>query len=98
MFLLNLCRAGGDIVCIDHFDPMSTTAGRERYVKVTHSFSLAGKPFRIVDEFRITLLEGEMSAITPGFDWIYIDRSHEADHTFLDGELAWHLAREGSIP
>ena len=82
MFLLNLCRDGGDIVCIDHFD------------LITHSFSLARKPFRIVEEFRMTLLEEDMSVITPGFDWIYIDRSREADHMFLDGELAWHLARE----
>ncbi|KAJ4472008.1 glycosyltransferase family 8 protein [Lentinula aciculospora] len=32
-----------------------------------------------------------------GFDWIYIDGSHEADDTFLDGELAWRLARKGAI-
>jgi hypothetical protein len=87
VFILNLCHAGDDIICIDHFDLMCTTAGREQCVNVMHR-----------DEFRMTLLEEDLSAITPGFDWIYIDRSHEADHTFLDGDLAWRLARTGSIP
>ncbi|KAJ3713930.1 nucleotide-diphospho-sugar transferase [Lentinula raphanica] len=32
-----------------------------------------------------------------GFDWVYIDGSHEADDTSLDGELAWRLARKGAI-
>jgi predicted O-methyltransferase YrrM len=102
VFLLtHLCRDGGDIVCIDHFDLMGTPAGRERHVKVTHNLSLTGKPFRIMDEFSVpalmTLLEEEMSAMTPGFDWIYVDGSHEADDTFLDGELVWRLARKGAI-
>jgi predicted O-methyltransferase YrrM len=102
VFLLdNLCHDGGDIVCIDHFDLMGTPAGRERHAKVMHNFSLTGKPFRIMDEFSVpalmTLLEEEMSAERPGFDWVYIDGSHEADDTFLDGELVWRLARKGAI-
>jgi predicted O-methyltransferase YrrM len=80
---------------------MGTPAGRERYDKVLHNFSLTGKPFRIMDEFSvpalITLLQEEMSAQSPGFDWIYIDGSHEADDTFLDGELAWRLGKKGAI-
>jgi len=45
----------------------------------------------------MTLLEEEMEVAVPGFDWIYIDGSHEADDTFLDGELVWRLARKGAI-
>jgi hypothetical protein len=102
VFLLtHLCSDGGEIVCIDHFDLLGTPAGRERHVKVTHNLTLTGRPFRIMDEFSVPalmiLLEEEISATTPGFDWIYIDGSHEADDTFLDGELAWRLARKGAI-
>lgn len=102
VFLLtHLCGNGGEIVCIDHFDLLGTPAGRERHVKVMHNFSLTGKSFRIMEEFSVpalmTLLEEEMSAMKPGFDWIYIDGSHEADDTFLDGELAWRLARKDAI-
>lgn len=43
------------------------------------------------------LLEEEMTVADPGFDWIYIDGSHEADDTFLDAELAWRLARRGAV-
>ena len=32
-----------------------------------------------------------------GFDWVYVDGSHEADDTLLDGELAWRLARRGAV-
>ncbi|GBE79089.1 glycosyltransferase family 8 protein [Sparassis crispa] len=102
VFLLTeLCAKGGDIVCVDHFDLMRTSAGRERYAKITHNLTLTRKPFRILDQFSfpalMTLLEEEMSAADPGFDWIYIDGSHEADDTFLDGELAWRLAKKGAI-
>jgi lipopolysaccharide biosynthesis glycosyltransferase len=102
VFLLTqLCRDGGEIVCIDHFDLLDTPAGRERHAKVKHNFSLTGKPFRIMDKFSVpalmTLLEEEMLAMTPGFDWIYIDGSHEAADTFLDGELAWRMAKKGAI-
>jgi lipopolysaccharide biosynthesis glycosyltransferase len=45
----------------------------------------------------MTLLQEEMTAAEPGFDWIYIDGSHEADDTFLDAELAWRLAKSGAI-
>jgi predicted O-methyltransferase YrrM len=102
VFLLtHLCRDGGEIVCIDHFDLLGTPAGRERRATVELNFSLTGKPFRIMDKFSVpalmTLLEEEMEVMIPGFDWIYIDGSHEADDTFLDGELVWRLARKGAI-
>ncbi|KII96013.1 glycosyltransferase family 8 protein [Plicaturopsis crispa FD-325 SS-3] len=102
VFLLNnLCKAGGEIVCIDHFDLMHTPAGIERYAKVRHNLSLTGKPHRIIDDFSVpalmTLLQEEMSSAHPGFDWIYVDGSHEADDTLLDGELVWRLARKGAI-
>lgn len=102
VFLITqLCHNGGEIVCIDHFDLMRTTAGRERYAKVIHNLSLTGEHFRVMDEFSIpalmTLLEEEMVSVDPGFDWIYVDGSHEADDTFLDGEMVWRLARKGAI-
>ncbi|KAI0722041.1 glycosyl transferase [Cerioporus squamosus] len=102
VFLLTeLCRDGGELVAIDHFDLMTTEAGRERYRKLTYNLSLTGRPFRIIDEFSVpglmTLLTEEMSATEPGFDWVYVDGSHEADDTFLDGELAWRLARKGAV-
>ncbi|KAL1939691.1 hypothetical protein VTO73DRAFT_9724 [Trametes versicolor] len=102
IFLLTeLCRAGGEIVCIDHFDLMQTAAGRERHRKLTHNLALTAKPFRILPMFSVpalmTLLTEEMSAAQPGFDWVYVDGSHEADDTFLDGELAWRLARKGAV-
>ncbi|KAI0676708.1 glycosyl transferase [Trametes maxima] len=96
-----LCKDGGEIVCIDHFDLMHTEAGRERHRKLTHNLSLTKRPFRILDEFSVpglmTLLTEEMSTAQPGFDWVYIDGSHEADDTLLDGELAWRLARKDAI-
>ncbi|KAI9063493.1 glycosyltransferase family 8 protein [Trametes sanguinea] len=102
VFLLTeLCKNGGEIVCIDHFDLMDTPAGRERHRKLTHNLTLTSKPFRILAEFSVpalmTLLVEEMSQTQPGFDWIYVDGSHEADDTFLDGELAWRLARKGAV-
>ncbi|KAG9014684.1 hypothetical protein FRB94_010531 [Tulasnella sp. JGI-2019a] len=99
--LETLCAQAGSIVCIDHFDLMQTPLGRERYQKVSHNLTVTGKPFRILDDFSVPalflLLTEEMESSTPGFDWIYIDGSHEADDTFLDGELAWRLARDGAI-
>ncbi|CDO74188.1 Glycosyltransferase Family 8 protein [Trametes cinnabarina] len=102
VFLLTeLCKDGGEIVCIDHFDLMKTAGGRERHRKLTHNLAITGKPFRILGEFSVpalmTLLTEEMSREQPGFNWIYVDGSHEADDTFLDGELAWRLARNGAI-
>ncbi|TFY60604.1 hypothetical protein EVJ58_g5039 [Rhodofomes roseus] len=96
-----LCGEGGEVVCIDHFDLMQSAAGRERYSKITHNLSLTGKRFRILDEFSfpalMVLLKEEMDYPNPGYDWIYVDGSHEADDTFLDGELVWRLARKGAI-
>ena len=99
--LTELCLNGGELVCIDHFDLMKTEAARERHAKLHRNLSLTGKSYRVIEEFSVpglmTLLREEMSATCPGFDWIYVDGSHEADDTFLDGELAWRLAREGAI-
>ncbi|KAJ7459890.1 glycosyltransferase family 8 protein [Mycena latifolia] len=102
VFLLTeLCRSGGEIVCIDHFDLLKTTAGRERYKKLTHNLELTKGRFRVMDEFSVPaltkLLEEETMCATPGYDWIYVDGSHEASDTFLDGELAWRLAKKGAI-
>ena len=80
---------------------MRTQAGRERYSKIQHNLTLAGGCFRIKDKFSVPalmeVLVEEMSAAEPGFDWVYVDGSHEADDTFLDGELAWRLARKGAV-
>ncbi|KAF8622025.1 hypothetical protein AX15_007315 [Amanita polypyramis BW_CC] len=102
VFLLNtLCSKGGEIVCIDHFDLFHSEAGKARFARMQHNLRSTGKPFRILSEFSFTalmkLLEEEIKVPNPGFDWIYVDGSHEADDTFLDGELAWRLAREGAI-
>ncbi|KAG8888582.1 hypothetical protein FRB98_007346 [Tulasnella sp. 332] len=102
VFLLeHLCSKAGSIVCIDHFDLMKTPEGRERHDKVMHNLTATGRPFRILDNFSVpalfTVLNEEISSPEPGFDWIYIDESHDADDTFLDGELAWRLARNGAI-
>ncbi len=99
--LTNLCCNGGELVCIDHFDFMKTKAARERHAKLHHNLSLTGKSYRIIQQFSvpglIALLREEMCTTCPGFDWVYVDGSHEADDTFLDGELAWRLARKGAI-
>jgi lipopolysaccharide biosynthesis glycosyltransferase/predicted O-methyltransferase YrrM len=92
------------IVCIDHFDLLRTAAGRERHAKVVHNLALTGSPFRILDDFSIpglmTLLKEEALANQDGgFDFVYINGHHEADHddTFLDVELAWRLTRPGGL-
>ncbi|KAJ6559164.1 glycosyltransferase family 8 protein [Mycena vulgaris] len=102
VFLLTeLCSNGGELVCIDRFDLLRTTAGRERYKKVAHNLELTKKRFRVMDEFSVPalmqLLEEETTCATPGYDWIYVDGSHEANDTFLDGELVWRLAKKGAI-
>ncbi|KAF8961161.1 glycosyltransferase family 8 protein [Flammula alnicola] len=102
VFLLdNLCKDGGEIICIDHFDLLQTEAGRLRFDRINHNLKLTGKKSRVLEKFSVpalmTILEEEMSATHPGFDWIYIDGSHEAHDTMLDGELAWRLARKGAI-
>ncbi|KXN88391.1 hypothetical protein AN958_07373 [Leucoagaricus sp. SymC.cos] len=104
VFLLTeLCNPGGFIVCIDHFDIMNTAAGRERYEKIQHNLRLAGPNdnYRVLPQFSfpalMSLLEEEIGRKEPGFDWIYIDGSHEADDTLLDGELCWRLAKKGAI-
>lgn len=102
VFLLtNLCKAAGEVVCIDHFDMLDTPGGCARFDRINRNLTLAGGKFRVLDEFSVPglmmLLEEEMLSETPGFDWIYIDGSHEASDTLLDGELVWRLARKGSI-
>jgi lipopolysaccharide biosynthesis glycosyltransferase/predicted O-methyltransferase YrrM len=102
VFLLTeLCKTEGEIVCIDHFDLMQTQAGRDRFSKIEHNLAMAGGRSSIKANFSVPalmeLLIEDMSAAEPGFDWIYVDGSHEADDTFLDGELAWRLARKGAV-
>jgi lipopolysaccharide biosynthesis glycosyltransferase/predicted O-methyltransferase YrrM len=102
VFLLTeLCAQSGSIVCIDHFDLLNTPAGIERRRKILHNLALTGRPFRVVEAFSVPglmgVLQEEIHSEEPGFDWVYIDGSHEADDTFLDGELAWRLARRGAI-
>jgi len=44
------------------------------------------------------VLVEEMFAKELGFDWVYVEGSHEAPvDTFPDGELAWRLARCGKV-
>ena len=80
---------------------MNTEAGRDRHKKVMHNLSITGKPFRVIEGFSfpslMTVLEEQISAQDPGFDWVYVDGSHEADDTLLDGELAWRLAKKGAV-
>ncbi|PSS31980.1 hypothetical protein PHLCEN_2v2222 [Hermanssonia centrifuga] len=99
--LTELCGSRGSLVCIDHFDLMKTEAGRKRYAQLQHNLTLTGKPFRVVSEFSVpalmSLLQEAITADDPGFDWIYVDGSHRADDTFLDGELAWRLAKKGAV-
>lgn len=99
--LTELCSDHGSLVCIDHFDGFRTEAGRERYAKVIHNFGLTGRPHRVLPQFSVpalmTLLQEATRESSPGFDWIYVDGSHEASDTLLDGELVWRLARKGSI-
>ncbi|KAF9066984.1 glycosyltransferase family 8 protein [Rhodocollybia butyracea] len=111
--LQDLTAANPEIVCIDHFDLFRTPAGRERFRKINHNLLLTKKPFRVLAQFSVPalmeLLEQEILKEDPkvpdigaeneqsGFDWVYIDGSHEADDTFLDGELAWRLARKGAV-
>lgn len=102
VFLLTeLCKMEGEIICIDHFDLMRTQAGRDRYARIEHNLALTGGRFRIKGKFSVPalmeVLIEEISVAEPGFDWIYVDGSHEADDTFLDGELAWRLARKGAV-
>ena len=99
--LTKICNTPDSLlVCIDHFDLLRTVAGRERHAKVVHNLTLTGSPFRILDEFSIpglmTILNEEALADQDGgFDFVYIDGSHEANDTFLDAELAWRLTRPG---
>ncbi|KAK6988601.1 glycosyltransferase family 8 protein [Favolaschia claudopus] len=98
----NFCNThNSELICIDHFDLHRTADGRERYEKMQHNLSLPGFPFRIIDEFSTVglyrLLEEEIEAPKGGFDFVYVDGSHEADDTFLDAELAWRLTRQGAI-
>ncbi|KZT20642.1 glycosyltransferase family 8 protein [Neolentinus lepideus HHB14362 ss-1] len=102
VFLLNeLCADGGEVVCIDHFDLMAAPAGRERYRKLVHNLTLTGKKFRVIDEFSMPglmrLLHEHVQSKSRGFDWVYVDGSHEADDTLLDGELTWRLANDGAV-
>ena len=101
--LTKICNTPDSLlVCIDHFDLLGTVAGRERHAKLVHNLTLTGSPFRILDDFSIPglmvlLNEEALANQDGGFDFVYIDGSHEADDTFLDGELAWRLTRPGGL-
>ena len=88
-------------MCIDHFELLTTQAGKDCHEKILHNLSLTGRPFRLIEKFSVpglmTLLEEAIKGETAGFDWLYIDGSHRADDTLLDAELAWRLANEGAI-
>ncbi|KAE9397628.1 glycosyl transferase [Gymnopus androsaceus JB14] len=102
-------KHGGEIVCIDHFDLFRTDAGKTRFELINRNLQATGKPFRVLSQFSVPalmrLLEEEIllemststSVRSQGFDWIYIDGSHEADDTLLDAELAWRLARKDAV-
>jgi predicted O-methyltransferase YrrM len=100
-FLQNLCGRKGDLTCIDHFDLLRTKEGRERHERVIHNFGLTGGKHRVLCEYSVPglykLLLEALSSPEPGYDWIYVDGSHEGDDTCLDGELAWRIAREGAV-
>ncbi|KAL1743630.1 glycosyltransferase family 8 protein [Schizophyllum fasciatum] len=104
VFLLEeLCKKAGELVTIDHYDLLQTDAGRARRTRVAHNLRLAGGRARVVEAFSVPGLmavlrdEAQAAATAAGFDWIYVDGSHRADDTFLDGELVWRLARKGAI-
>ncbi|VDB85569.1 unnamed protein product [Peniophora sp. CBMAI 1063] len=109
VFLLEeLCGTHGTLVCIDHFDLFRTQAGKARFETVQHNLRVANAAnrARVIADFSVPALmqvlreeialdeSGEGEA---GFDFVYIDGSHEADDTLLDGELAWRLARKGAV-
>ncbi|KDR73219.1 hypothetical protein GALMADRAFT_228328 [Galerina marginata CBS 339.88] len=102
VFLLNnLCKDGGEIFCIDHFDLFNTEVGQQRFERINHNLALTGKKSRILPQFSVpalmNILEAETTSDNPGFDWIYVDGSYEADDTMLDGELVWRVAKKGAI-
>uniref|UniRef100_D8Q053 Glycosyltransferase family 8 protein n=1 Tax=Schizophyllum commune (strain H4-8 / FGSC 9210) TaxID=578458 RepID=D8Q053_SCHCM len=104
VFLLEeLCKDAGELVTIDHYDMLQTEAGRARRARVERNLRLAGGRSRVIEAFSVpglmTVLrdETEAAVAAAGFDWLYVDGSHRADDTFLDGELVWRLARKGAI-
>ncbi|KAH7320417.1 nucleotide-diphospho-sugar transferase [Rhizoctonia solani] len=66
-----------------------------------HNLNTTGLRYRIIPQFSVPALMKLLNEATyesnPGYDWIYIDGSHEASDTLLDGELAWRLARKDSV-
>lgn len=73
VFLLNsICKNGGEIVCIDHFDLLQTVAGQERYSKINQNLALTGQKYRILPQFSVPALMEVLSEETvspsPGFD------------------------------
>ncbi|KZV68799.1 glycosyltransferase family 8 protein [Peniophora sp. CONT] len=109
VFLLEeLCGSDGTLLCIDHFDLFRTPTGKARFETVQHNLRASGAEdrTRVIADFSVPALmrvlreeialdEGKDGKA--GFDFLYIDGSHEADDTMLDGELAWRLARKGAI-
>ncbi|TRM63935.1 glycosyltransferase family 8 protein [Schizophyllum amplum] len=102
VFLLQeLCKDTGELVTIDHYDLLQTEEGRKRRARVGHNLGIAGGASRVIEAFSVpglmSVLGEETTSAAPGFDWIYVDGSHRADDTLLDGELVWRLARAGAI-
>jgi len=93
-----------ELVCIDHFDLLQSSAGKQRYSTIKQNLALVrAHNWRIVCDFSVNALmglskeEASRKSHQQGFDWIYIDGSHESDDTLLDAELAWRLARMNAI-
>jgi hypothetical protein len=65
--------------------PHVSSSGRERYERIHHNLRLAGGKFRVLDMFSfpalMTLLTEATTETDAGFDWVYVDGSHEADDT-----------------
>ena len=105
-FLLRtLCTApGSELVCIDHVDLLKTDAGKRRFERLQSNLAKAAMPdvsYRVLDTFSVPalyqILSEEVTASDGGYDFIYVDGSHESDDTLLDAELAWRLARNGAL-
>ncbi|KZV96850.1 nucleotide-diphospho-sugar transferase [Exidia glandulosa HHB12029] len=102
--LRTLCTAPSSLlVCVDHFDLMRTEAGKQRRARLEHNLTVAsgGVPrYRVMEDFSVPalmrLLEEEIE-YSGGFDFVYVDGSHEADDTFLDAELAWRITAQGGL-
>tara|TARA_A100001037_G_scaffold85319_1_gene77444 strand:- start:79 stop:705 length:627 start_codon:yes stop_codon:yes gene_type:complete len=104
--LSELC-SGSDLrnqlVCIDHFDMMSTEAGRNRWELFNNNLRDTGliDRTRVLTQFStpalFKLMNEQINEKSEGFNLIYIDASHRSDDTLLDAEMAWRLGSEGCV-